>query len=90
MPYQIRGLWITRRNQVWSTRSTPTRYTPRSQPYPNEIIGSEEKNNYLSNLKLCSICWDLPSEGSALHKECTKERGAIKPFLFYKIFTYET
>ena len=90
MPYQIRGLQITSRNQIWSARTPPTRYTPRSQPNPNEIIGSEEKNNYLSNWKLCYICRSLPSEGSALHKEFTKERGAIKPFLLYKIFTYET
>ena len=38
---------------------------------PNEIIGSEEKNDYLSAWKECSICRALPSEGYALHKELT-------------------
>lgn len=77
MPYQIRGLQITSRNQVWSTRPPPTRYTPRLQPNPNEIIGSEEKNNYLSNWKQYSICRALPLEGFALHKELTKESGSL-------------
>ncbi len=45
----------------------PVRYTLR----PNEIIGSEEKNNYLSAWKECSRCRDLRSEGSATHKELT-------------------
>lgn len=36
------------------------RYLLRSRPNLNEIIGSEEKNNYLSPLKVGSICSALP------------------------------
>lgn len=49
------------------------RQTTRSGPNPNEIIGSEEKNSYLSAWRESSIRRALPLKGSTSHKEWTKE-----------------